>query len=416
MNILDNKKKIVSFAVIYLFFCLFFANFVLGEEVGITITKTGLAKAKICANEFVPTEKSDTNLSNKLSKTLLSDLTLVDYFQPVDSQSEAELLLRCSYALSGSDQLVIEGKLYETKKGQMIFGKKFSGTATQHRKLIHSLTDSIVKAAFGENGIAQTRLTFEGKINKIKQICVSDYDGANTVQLTKDACPSLLPTLSPDGNNILYTSYLNIVPQTFIYNLEAGTRNKISSYPGLNTSAAFSPNGNKIALTLSKDGNPEIYIINIDGSGLTRVTNDKSVDTAPCWSPDGTKIAFVSNRGGTPQVYTISTKGGISKRITYNGNYNTNPNWSPKGNIIVYNSLIGGVFQICTVDVNTGQSEQITQSGNSCENPSFAPDGRHIVFSMAKGYNNELYLMDIFFRQPHKLEIKGNYTSPDWGR
>jgi TolB protein len=412
MHIL-NFSKIKYIFITLVIFC---STSLYPEEVDISIVKTGIGKVKIGVSDFVPTGTSNSDLANKLYKTLLSDLTLVDYFEPIKSNTGVELILKCSYALSGGDQLVIEGKLYESKKGQMIFGKKFSGTSASHRKLIHSLTDSIVKASFGENGIAQTRLTFEGKINGVKQICVSDYDGANAVQLTKDSTPSLLPTWSPNGNNIVYTSYLNIVPQTFIYNLQAGTRNKICSYPGLNTSATFSPDGNKIALTLSKDGNPEIYIVNIDGSGLTRVTNDKSVDTSPCWSPDGSKIIFVSNRGGTPQIYMMSTTGGIPKRITYNGNYNTSPSWSPKGNAIVYNSLIGGVFQICTTDMNTGETTQITQSANDCENPSFAPDGRHIVFSMSKAYNNELYIVDMFFKQPHKLEMKGNYSSPDWSR
>lgn len=387
------------------------------EEVDITVVKQGVRQVKLGISDFVPAEKSDTNLSNKLSQVLLSDLTLVDYFEPIKSTTGVEFILKCSYALSGGDQLTIEGKLYEAKNGQMVFGKRFSGTAAQHRKLVHSLTDNIVTAIFGGKGIAQTRLTFEGSINGVKQLCISDYDGANAVQVTKESCPNLFPSWSPDGIRIIYTTYLNILPQTFIYNTKDGTRSKLCGYPGINTSAAFSPDGRRIALTLSKDGNPEIYIINADGTGLKRVTNDKAVDTSPTWSPDGNKIAFVSNRGGTPQVYVIDANGGTAKRLTYTGSYNTNPNWSPACNLLVYNSLIGGVFQICTVDSETGESQQITSSPNNCESPSFAPDGRHVVFSMGKGYNNNLYIIEIFFRKPHKLEVKGgNYTNPDWGR
>lgn len=412
----SKKIKTKYILLVSLFICIHPINNISAQEVDIGIIKQYVKKLNIAISEFTPQGKSDQNLANKLQQALNSDLKLVDYFNPVTATTGSDLILRCSYALEGAN-LAIECKLYEGKKGQMLLGKKFSGTTDQYKKLIHSITDSIITTATGEKGIAQTKLTFEGTVNGLKQIFISDFDGGNFTQITKDACLNLLPTLSPDGNKILYTSYLYNLPQTFIYDLKSGIRNKICGYPGLNTSANFSPDGNKIALTLSKDGNPEIYTINIDGSGLTRITNDKSVDTAPCWSPDGKKIAFVSNRSGTPQIYIVDASGGTPKRFTYTNNYNTNPNWSPKGDLIVYNSLVGGSFQIYIIDVNGGDPIPIPVNAGSCENPSFAPDGRHIVFSLKEGYNYSLCLMDIFFREPHKLGTKGvNYTSPDWGR
>ena len=385
------------------------------QEVDIGITRQHLSPIKIQVGNFVPEAKSDPRLAADLINILKNDFTLVDYLEPVTNSSAAQLKLNCAYKLSGNNQLTIEGKLYETTKGRMILGKRFSGTAGQRRKLIHSLTDSIITTVTGEKGIAATRLTFEHFASGNKQIFISDFDGAALFQLTKDPCPNLFPHWSPPKDKIVYTSYLYHFPQTFIYNISEGTRRRICGYPGLNTSASFSPNGRQVALTLSKDGNPEIYTINTDGTGLTRITKSRSVDTAPCWSPDGKKIAFVSNRNGSPQIYIISSRGGSARRLTYEGSYNTNPNWSPKGDLIVYNSSQGGVFQILTTDVNTGQTTQITHGSASCENPSFAADGRHIVFSRTKGYNSALCLMDIFFREPHILPMpRGDHTNPDW--
>lgn len=383
-----------------------------GQEVDIGITKQRLSKIKIGINGFNP----EGELSSKLTNVLINDLILVDYFEPIKSTFGVDLILNCTYTTTGGD-LTIEGKLYEAKKGTMFFGKRFSGPSNQYRKLVHTLVDNIVTTVTGEKGIAQTKLVFEGVVGKEKQIFVSDYDGANLLQITKEQCPNLLPNWSPDGNKIIYTSYLYGFPQSFIYDVKGGMRKKICGFPGLNTSASFSPDGRKVALTLSKDGNPEIYIIDIDSLELTRVTNDKGIDSSPTWSPDGKKIAFVSNRSGTPQIYIMDIRGGIPKRLTYSGSYNTNPSWSPKGNLIAYNSIVGGRFQIFTIDVNTGDTVQVTNLDGSCENPSFAPDGRHIVFSLTKGYNSSLYIMDIFFMEPHRLEIKGvNPTNPDWGK
>lgn len=371
-----------------------------GQEVTIGITKHGLAKIKIAV---------DSNLSHELTEVLISGLNLCDYFEPLKTNDSAEFLLQCRQ----TGQLTIEGKLYETTKNQAILAKRFSGTPDQGRKLVHALIDSIVNTLTGEKGIAQTKLAFEHK----GQIYISDYDGANKRPVVKDQCLNLFPNWSAAADELVYTSYLYGYPQTFIYNLKKGKRNRICGYPGLNTSAAFSPNGKKIALTLSKDGNPEIYTIDIDGTDLRRITRDPSVDTSPCWSPDGTRIAFVSNRTGSPQIYIINSRGGTAKRITYSGSYNTNPSWSSKGNIIVYNSIRNGIFQICIVDVNSGEITQITSGMNNHENPSFAPDGRHIVFSLAKGYNKKLYIMDIYYKEPHELNLKGgNAANPDWGK
>ena len=385
------------------------------QEVDIGITRQHLARIKIDVANFTPEAKSDPRLANDLINILKNDFNLVDYLEPVANSSDAQLKLTCTYTLSGNNQLTIKGKLYETKKGRMILGKRFSGTVEQCRKLIHSLTDSIITNVIGEQGIAATRLAFEHPASGNKQIFISDFDGHGLFQLTKDPCPSLFPHWSHRRDKIIYTSYLYHFPQTFIYNISHGTRNRICAYPGLNTSASFSPNGRKVALTLSKDGNSEIYTVNTDGTRLTRITRARSVDTAPCWSPDGQKIAFVSNRSGSPQIYIVNSQGGSARRLTYEGSYNANPNWSPKEDLIVYNSSQGGIFQILTTDVNTGQTTQITHGPASCENPSFAADGRHIVFSRTKGYNSALCIMDIFFRESHILPMpRGNYTNPDW--
>lgn len=415
MNI-KNKFLHINFVFYFSFFVCCLLSTAYCEEVTIGVSKLKLGKIATVVNNFTATGQSDSDLASKLTKTIKLDMTLLDYFMPVENSSEATLIFKGTYSLSG-EKLSIEGMLYEAKKGKMVFGKRISGTKTNYRKLIHTLMNDIITSVIGEKEVAETRLTFEGSVNGRKQIFVSDFDGGNIVQLTKDPCPNLFPALSPSGNMIVYTSYFYNFPQTFVYNLSAGTRTKIVGYPGLNTSASFSPDGRKIALTLSKDGNPEIYITNTDGSGLTRVTNDKSVDTAPCWSPDGKKIAFVSNRSGSPQVYVISTGGGTPKRITYSGSYNTNPSWSPNGDLIAYNTLMGSDFQICTIDVQSGETQQITNSPYSCESPSFAPDGRHIVFSSIKGYNGVLSIVDIYFREIHNLEVKTmSFTNPDWGK
>jgi len=364
------------------------------QGVNLNITKQGLTKIKIAV---------DSNLSSGLEKILIQDLELSDYFQPVPTGEE--FLLRCRQ--TGS--LTIEGRLYNAKSKQMLLGKRFSGAQNQGPKLVHALADSIIKRMTGEKGIAQAKLAFEYK----GRIYISDYNGANPKAVIKDRCLNLFPNWSPNGDKLVYTSYLYGYPQVFIYNLKTGKRRRICGYPGLNTSAAFSPDGKYLAVTLSKDGNPDIYIIDVNKRHMRRITKNRSVDTSACFSPKGKYLAFVSNRSGSPQIYIVNSLGGITKRLTYKGAYNTNPSWSPKGNFIAYNSIINGQFQICAINIDTGNKIQITKGKGNHENPCFALDGRHIVFSLSKGYNTSIYIIDMFYKNPHRLTMqKGVFRHP----
>ena len=99
-----------------------------------------------------------------------------------------------------------------------------------------------------------------GNRTKNKEIYLCDPDGQGLVQLTKDGKISLAPKWGPDGNTIVYTSYLKGYPDVYSIDLGTGSRNRLAGYPGLNTGADISPNGREVALILSKDGNPELYV------------------------------------------------------------------------------------------------------------------------------------------------------------
>ena len=167
-----RKYRLLEFSLLTIFLLLGSTTKTFSQEVTFDITKRRLTKIKIGVNEFKALGQQDSKLAQQLKDILVTDLIYVDYFFPMSKPGMdvgPELIVKSSYNLSGN-KLVIEGRVYETSKGQMILGKKFSGTKKQSRQLIHALADKIVTTITGEPGIAQTRLAFEKVVNGEKQI------------------------------------------------------------------------------------------------------------------------------------------------------------------------------------------------------------------------------------------------------
>ena len=116
-----------------------------------------------------------------------------------------------------------------------------------------------------------------------------DYDGHNVQRITANGSINLNPDFSPNGKEIVYTSYKKGNPDLYRRDLFSTAEARISSHPGINITGAWSPNGNRIALALSKDGNAEIYTISKDGKQMNRLTRNGAIETSPAWSPDGSE-------------------------------------------------------------------------------------------------------------------------------
>src|SRR5437867_2127924 len=71
---------------------------------------------------------------------------------------------------------------------------------------------------------------------------------------------------------------------------------RLTNNPGNDRLPSCSPDGTRIAFTSNRDGKDEIYVIQADGSNVKRLTFNSSDDWGAVWSPDGSKLAFMSRR------------------------------------------------------------------------------------------------------------------------
>jgi TolB protein len=324
-----------------------------------------------------------------------------------------DLLVRGEYSVKGDD-LMIEFRLFDVINSKMMTAKRYLGKTKDLRYFAHSFADEILLVVTGEKGSFTTHIAYVSSQTGNKEIVIMNWDGYNQLQLTRNGSINLNPDFSPDGRELLFTSYKRGNPDLYKRALSNPVEVPVSNRKGLNITGAWSPDGSRIALALSKDGNSEIYALTKDGSNPVRLTTNSAIEVSPAWSPDGTRIAFVSDRLGKPQIFIMDTTGANVRRLTTSGGYNVNPRWSPKGDKIAYARMQGGGFQIFTINADGTGDTQLTTVGSS-ENPTWSPDGRFITFSSKRGGVEAIYVMrSDGSGQMRVSQGKGKATQPVW--
>lgn len=342
-------------------------------------------------------------------------LSLLDIDFALWLRAGSDLLVSGEFSLK-NDRLTVEFRLFDVINRKLLTAKRYLGTSKDLRRFSHSFADEILRVLTGEAGAFTTRIAYVSTQTGNKEIYVMDWDGYNPTSLTKNGSINLNPDFSPDGREIIFTSYKHGNPDLYRRSLTHPPEVAISSRKGLNFTGSWSPDGNKIALSLSKDGDAEIYTMDKDGGHPERLTINSALDLYPAWSPDGKRIAFVSDRLGKPHIFIMNADGGDVRRLTTAGSYNVNPRWSPKGDKIAYSRMTEGGFNIFTVAVDGSSDTQLTTDGSN-ENPSWSADGRFICFSSKRVSGNGVYVMRADGTGQTKVtQGNGMYFQPVWSQ
>ena len=92
-------------------------------------------------------------------------------------------------------------------------------------------------------------------------------------------------------------------------NADGSAVTRLTDNPATDDLPSISPDGTQVAFTSDRSGNTNIYVMDIDGTDVTQLTTDPHDDLQPAWSPDGTKIAFHSNRDGDFDILVMNADG-----------------------------------------------------------------------------------------------------------
>lgn len=158
-------------------------------------------------------------------------------------------------------------------------------------------------------------------------IYVVDLDESWTERLAVPA-DDKDPAWSPDGRQIAYTSFADVVETSIWVMTDRGKdRTRLTGPDSNDKNPAWSPDGTQIAFASKRTGDWEIWVMDADGANPLQLTDMPDYDHEPAWSPDGTQIAYSGRRDGNWEIYIMDADGSNSVNITNDPGFDSEPSW-----------------------------------------------------------------------------------------
>jgi Tol biopolymer transport system component len=214
-------------------------------------------------------------------------------------------------------------------------------------------------------------------------------------RLTSQSGEELHPSLSPDGQFIVYAS--RVRGNWDLYLKRVGGEKPINlteDSPADDTEPAYSRDGRSIAFRSNRDGGG-IFVMGATGENVRKVAES---GFHPAWSPDGRELVFSIDQATDPLVRNILPSelrvvpvGGGAARLLLKGDA-VQPSWSPNGHRIAYWGVHqGGQRDIWTIAAAGGAPVQATFDAALDWNPVWSPDGTFLYFASDRGGSMNLW-------------------------
>lgn len=221
-----------------------------------------------------------------------------------------------------------------------------------------------------------------------------------STHLGGDECPPV-PDRSQYGGKYIWPIYASY--DIFMSDLDGKIVKQLTNTPGYDAEATLSPNGEDMLFTSTRDGDLDLYVMNLKSGKTKRITTDLGYDGGAWYSPDGKKIIWRASRPKTEaaikeykdllaqglvaptnmEVWVANADGSDAKQITSLGQANWAPNFMPDGNIIFCSNheyKRGFPFNMYTLNADGSGMEKVSRDKGFDAFPMFSPDGKKIIF------------------------------------
>jgi len=215
-------------------------------------------------------------------------------------------------------------------------------------------------------------------------------------QLTDHPGQELYPSLSPDGQSLVYASQVSGNWDIYFRRVGGTTAiNLTEDSAADDTQPAFSPDGQRIAFRSERAGGG-LFVMGATGEDVRRLS-DRGFH--PSWSPDAREIAASTVDFANPEA--LSLRGDLmiievatgQVRVISLAEGAQQPHWSPHGYRIAYWGRPGerGQRDLWTITPSGGGAQAVTNDEATDWNPVWSPDGRSLFFSSNRGGTMNLW-------------------------
>ncbi len=236
------------------------------------------------------------------------------------------------------------------------------------------------------------------KVQASNQICIINADGSGFRRLTTDdSRQHYYPSLSPDGNSVVYSAFReeNIF-ELYEMNLADGSVEQLTDRLGVLNAPEISPDGQTIVFMRWTAQSDQYQIWMMDRNGKNPSNLPKLVGWDPTWSPDGKYILFASDMQGSVQLYTVKTNGRQLHRVSNLPAIRGRSDWSPDGQTIATYSGEPWQREVYLMNADGSNVRQLTPSGGNSQGPSFSPDGQWVAFTAYFDHPGDIHGCEIY--------------------
>jgi Tol biopolymer transport system component len=214
--------------------------------------------------------------------------------------------------------------------------------------------------------------------------------GGNQIATIGQFEPTYVAQLSPDGKQMVYDDYDSESRNydIWLYDLARGVNTRFTFDAGLDVIPSWSPDGERIIFSSDREGQIDVFQKHFSGAedeeGLLSVGRDAFVSS---FSPDG-RFASVSvreNAASKWDLWMVDLEGDGTPTPFVEGEFSE---WigqfSPDGRWVAYQSDESGRDEIYVRSFPGGEGKwQISRGGGS--GPMWSKDGREILFDSEDG-------------------------------
>lgn len=176
----------------------------------------------------------------------------------------------------------------------------------------------------------------------------------------------------------------------FEYTIATRQLRQLTFADGYDAECAYSPDGREIVFSSFRDGDQEIYICDADGRNARRITRAPGTDGGPFFGPDGRRICYRSDRAGNGnlQIFVNNTAGTAERALTGDDVLNWCPYWHPSGKWLIFTraDFRGRPnFDLYLLRDDGSQTERVTTDPAFDGLPVFSPDGKYLMWTSRRG-------------------------------
>ena len=276
---------------------------------------------------------------------------------------------------------------------------------------VRAQTAKIVNGSLPHVSPNGEQIAFSSNRNGTDDLFVINSDGSKPTQVTNTPEHEGFVTWTPDSKAILFYVLKEGVSTIFRLDLKSQNQEVIGRVPG--RSPTLSPDGTQLLYASGSWTEMSLFLSPISGENPKQINDGKSIAWNTAWSPNGKQFAFTGRTGPKSElaVFVANADGTQVRRVSdvpLEEGAAQWPVWSNDGRwlaIQVGSRVKKNSAHIWLVEVATGKSRKLAAHEEAYldETPSWFPDGKRLAFQSDRTGRMEVWIMNVDGTNPRQL-------------